>query len=88
MNNKKVKEIIKNYKSHKGFFDLSEKPSTLCETEYAKVLNLQNILAKSNTKENIKYLKEFNKNQFAMLQELSANVQQIVFEHWGDKVFV
>ena len=84
----KTEEIIKNYKPHLGFFDLSEKPSTLSKTEYAKLLNLQNVLAESNTKENIQYLKKFNKNQYVMLQELSASVQQIVFEHWGDKVFV
>ena len=88
MKTNKVKETIKNYKPHKGFFDLSEQPSTLCDTEYAKLLNLQNILAESNTKENIKYLKEFNKNQFVVLQKLSASVQQIVFKHWGDKVFI
>jgi hypothetical protein len=81
----KTEEIIRNYKPHIGFFDLSEKPSTLGKTEYAKLLNLQNILAESNTKENIRYLKEFNKNQFAMLQELSVNIQQVIFLHWDNE---
>lgn len=87
MDSKKAKIIIKNYKPHKGFFDLSEKPSTLTEIEYATVLDLQNFLVKQSTKENISYLKEFNRNQLVRLQEISASVQQIIFEHWGDKVF-
>lgn len=88
MKQKEAEKIIKNYKPHKGFFDLSEQPSTLAKEEYAKILRLQNFLAEQNTKENISYLRRFNQNQFVKLQELSADVQQIVLEHWGDKAFV
>ena len=37
----KTIEIIENYKPHKGFYDLSEKPKTLTKKEYAKVLCIQ-----------------------------------------------
>lgn len=86
MNKKEMILIIKNYKPHKGFFDLSKKPEQLSDYEYAKILKTQNFLAEQN--KNIKYLKKFNMVQFTELQNLSAELQNIILGYWGDSVFI
>ena len=85
MNKKQADKIIENYKPHDGFFDLSKKPESLTIIEYAKALKTQNFLASYRGKE--KYMKENHLSQWHELQNLSAQLQQFVFEHWGDSVF-
>lgn len=84
MNKTEVNKVIENYKPHKGFYDLSEKPKTLTKLEYAKVLRIQEFLVEQNN--NIEYLKEFEPKQYENIKELSANYQGIIREHWGDKI--
>ena len=85
MNNKEADIIIANYKPVSGFFDLSKKPESLLKIEYAKILQAQNELVFQN--ENRDYLKKHNPSQWEKLKEFSANLQQIIFEYWGDTVF-
>ena len=80
MNNKEVTQIIENYRPHKGFFDLTERPKTLTKKEYAKVLKMQEyLLWQEGNKE---YLKKFEPIQWRKMKELSADYQRIVLEHW------
>ena len=83
MNNKQANAVIKNYKPHKGFFNLSRKPATLTKKEYAIILNTQNILAQQNEIYKDEEAKELNKYNFEVAKELSSRLQQIIFEHWG-----
>lgn len=85
MRKKEVEEIIKSYKPHKGFFDLSLQPKEISDIEYAKILKTQNFLAMMN--KNRKYEMEFNPTQWDKLKELSGQLQAIIFEHWGSNVF-
>ena len=86
MNNKQAEQIIKSYRPTNGFFDLSEKPEGPSQIEYAKILESQNFLVEQN--KNCKYLREFEPIQWNKLSEFSASLQQIIFSHWGDSVFV
>jgi len=86
MNNKQAKQIIESYQSTNGFFDLSKKPAGLSQIEYAKILEAQNFLVEQN--KNSKYLREFEPIQWDKLREFSASLQQVIFRHWGDSVFV
>jgi DNA-directed RNA polymerase subunit F len=86
MNKKEARQIIESYKPTKGFFDLSKKPEGLKEIEYAKILEAQNLLVEQNN--NREYLKKYNPIQWEKAKELSASLQQIIFRHWGDSVFV
>ena len=61
MSKNEIKKIISEYKPHKGFYDLSNKPERLSDEEYAKIIKAQNLLASQNNKDNIEYLKKFNK---------------------------
>lgn len=88
MSNKEIRETISEYKTHKGFFDLSKKPNNLSDEKYAKILKTQNFLAGQNTSENIRYLKEFNPIQYDFLIKISTELQGIILSHWGDSVFV
>lgn len=85
MNKKEAKLIIESYKPTNGFFDLSEKPESLNNVEYAKILEAQLLLIEQN--DNKDYLKKFNPIQWEKAKELSAALQQIIFRHWGDKIF-
>jgi len=85
MRSEEINQTIENYKPHKGFYDLSEKPETLTKNEYAKLLNIQNFLAEQN--KNIEYLKKFESIQYEKDKELSAEYQSIVKEHWGDTIY-
>jgi hypothetical protein len=85
MNHKNADKIIANYKPHKGFFDLSEKPKSLSKIEYEKVLDLQNLITHENDRRD--YIKKHNPHSWQQLQEYAAQLQQIIFRHWGDKVF-
>ena len=80
MKTKEVNRIIENYRPHEGFYDLTVMPKTLTKTEYAKVLNAQNILAEQE--KNKKYLMKFEPIQWQDMKELSADYQAIVLEHW------
>lgn len=82
MNHQEVNAIIQNYHPHNGFFDLSKKPSTLTKNEYAKLIKLQNFLVEQN--QNKDYLIKHDPIQWGKLKELSAEIQAIYFEHWGD----
>jgi hypothetical protein len=77
-------KIIKAYRPHKGFFDLSIQPKGLTKIEYAKILDTQNLLARENN--NKEYLLKFNPTQWEKAREMSANLQRIIFEYWGDSV--
>jgi len=46
----------------------------------------QNFLVEQN--KNSKYLREFEPIQWDKLREFSASLQQVIFRHWGDSVFV
>ena len=81
MNTKEVNQIIENYRPHKGFFDLTERPVTLTKVEYAKLLQIQEYL--SWQEGNKKYLQKFEPIQWQKMKELSADYQAIVLEHWG-----
>jgi len=81
MKNKEANQIIKNYKPHKGFYDLSERSKSLTKIEYAKVLRIQEYIA-SQVK-NVNYLKKHIPMQYQKLVELTANYQFIIWEHWG-----
>ena len=85
MNIKTVNQIIDNYKPHKGFYDLSERPKTLTKIEYAKVLNTQNILAEAE--KNKEYLKKMTPIQYLEAKEISALYQAIVWQYWGNEIY-
>lgn len=85
MNNKEAKAIIANYKPHRGFFNLSDKPEGLNDIEYANILKLQNFIAEQN--EQREYMRKFNPTQWEKLSEISAKLQRIILCHWGDSAF-
>ena len=85
MNNKKAKEIIGEYKPHKGLFDLSNKPTTLNNIEYAQILDTQNLLARMEKDK--EYLIENRPLTWEQMKNVSATLQKIIFQHWGDSVF-
>ena len=80
MNNKEANLIIKNYKPHKNFYNLSERPETLTKMEYAKLLRIQNFLAEQEKDK--KYIMKMLPVQWMEDKELSANYQSIVSEYW------
>jgi len=82
---KDADKIIKEYRPHKGFFDLSIQPKELNKIEYAKVLGLQNYLARSNDKK--KYFLELDIVGWDKLKELSSNLQGIILEYWGESIY-
>ena len=83
MNHKQADEIIKNYKPKKGFFNLSKKPDTLTKREYATILDTQNALARANKTYKNEEIRELHKRDFGIAKEMSARLQQLIFEHWG-----
>ena len=83
MNNKQAKKIIDNYKPHKGFFDLSKKPNTVSDMEYAKILDTQNYLAVENNKMKDKQVRGANRRHWESLKVLSAELQGIIFQNWN-----
>ncbi len=85
MKKAEVKKIIAEYKPHKGFFDLSVKPSTITDKEYAEILNAQNFIAEQN--KNVVCLRKYDRNTFNKLRELAAKLQITIFKYWGDSVF-
>ena len=80
MNKKEADQIIKNYKPHPGFYDLSERPATLTKVEYIKLLKIQNFLAEQERDK--KYIMKMLPLQWMEDKELSANYQRIVSEYW------
>ena len=80
MNKKEADQIIKNYKPHPGFYDLSVKPETLTKMEYAKVLKIQGYLAWQEG--NKKYLMDFEPTQWQDMKGLSMDFQAIVSKYW------
>jgi hypothetical protein len=86
MKKSEMRKIIESYKPTKGFFNLSRKPENLNGEEYAKILKTQMFLVEQN--EHREYLRTHNPTQWDKLKELSAELQCIIFEHWGDSVFV
>ena len=80
MKKNEADRIIKNYKPHSGFHDLSKKPNSLTEMEYAKVLRIQNFLAEQEKDK--KYIMKMLPLQWMEDKELSANYQGVVTEHW------
>ena len=81
---KEAKEIIKQYRPHKGFFDLSAQPKGLNDVQYAKILKTQNFLAEMNKNKN--YLIKFEPIEWGKLKELSGQLQNIIYEFWGSGV--
>jgi len=82
MKTEEVERIISSYKPNKGFFDLSRKPDSLADEEYAKILKTQNYLVAENKKIHSKEVRENNKTHWNELRELSAKLQKIIFQHW------
>lgn len=80
MNRNQADKIIKEYKSHKGFYDLSEKPKELSKREYAIILDTQNLLAKHN--ENIEEIIENQPMMWNELQQLSSMLQSVILRYW------
>ena len=80
MTKKEANLIIENYKSHKNFYDLSERPATLTKVEYIKLLKIQVYLAWQEG--NKAYLMKMLPLQWMEDKELSANYQSIVSEYW------
>lgn len=85
MNNKKAKEVIKEYKPHKGFFDLSDQPKKLSNIEYAKILEAQDLLA--YMEKDKEYLIKYNPTQWFKLQEISAQLQRTILYYWENSIF-
>ncbi|MFR3729154.1 hypothetical protein [Lacrimispora sp.] len=83
MKKAEIKSVISNYKPHVGFFDLSVQPQTLSEEEYAKILNLQNLLAAENKKFSDKRVRENNRSTWERLKILSGELQAIIFQNWN-----
>lgn len=86
MTSKEANNIINSYKPNKGFFDLSIQPKSLNKIEYAKILETQNFLSEQNRKG--EYLRKLDNLQWEKLKVFSAELQQIIFQHWGDSVLV
>jgi len=82
MKKAEIEKVISDYRPHIGFFDLSVKPQTLSDQEYAKILNLQNFLAAENKKFSEKRIRENNKSTWDRLKILSGELQAIIFQHW------
>jgi len=80
MKKNEADRIIENYKPHSGFHDLSKKPNSLTEMEYAKLLKAQGYLAWQEG--NKKYLMEFEPTQWQDMKGLSMDFQAIVRKHW------
>ena len=87
MNNKEIKKLISEYRPHKGFYDLSKKPERLSDEEYAHIIKTQNFIASQNSSDNIAYLKKYNKSQYDFLRQISAELQGIILNYWGNSVF-
>lgn len=85
MDYKKAKEIIREYKPHEGYFDLSDQPKTLNDIEYAQILDTQNMLARME--KDREYLIENRPLTWEQMKNASATLQMIVFKHWGNKIF-
>lgn len=83
MGEAEAKEIITNYRPHKGFFDLSVKPKTLTLREYATVIKIQNTLASENEKFKSKVARANNRWAWENLKKLSGELQAIIFQHWN-----
>ena len=82
MNKKEAYQIIKNYKPHQGFYDLSVRPATLTTIEFAKVLKMQEYLSWQES--NKAYLMKLEPIQWQEMKELSADYQGIVRENWNE----
>ncbi len=80
MNTKEISKVISNYTPHKGFFDLGNKPKNLCRKTYAKIIKIQSFLIHQS--KHSEYLKEYCSAQWQKDKELSAQLQQIIFEYW------
>jgi hypothetical protein len=80
MNQTEVKQIIANYQPSPGFFDLSEKPAGMPETDYAKILKYQNFLVDESR--NAEYLKQYDRCQWEKLQAIAGELQNIILMHW------
>ncbi len=69
------------YRHPKGFFDISKQPKTLTKKEHKQIQELQLFL--SEQQKHADSLRRFNPIQWQKLKELSAELQQIIFEHWS-----
>lgn len=71
------------YRPHKGFFDLSQKPDTLSDKEYQTIIKTQDYLATENEKMKDKKVRSANMNHWNELKALSAKLQEIILAHWN-----
>lgn len=69
------------YKCPKGFFDISNRPKTLTNKEHKSIQELQLFLSEQQ-KHSIS-LRKYNPIQWQKMKELSADLQQIIFQHWS-----
>lgn len=63
-----------------GFIDISEKPTTLTKKEHKKLINIQDSLKYMADK--LDYLREVDPIEYIKWQELSAEYQLIVLQHY------
>lgn len=68
------------YKPRKGFYDLSKKPKSLTKKEHERVQAIQMVLMQVEGRK-----KEFMEDEtnWRIAQEMSAELQQIVFTHYA-----
>ena len=83
MREAEAKEIIRNYRPRKGFFDLSVKPKTLTLKEYATVIKIQNTLISENEKFKNRAVRVNNRRAWENLKKISGELQAVVFRHWN-----
>jgi hypothetical protein len=70
-----------NYIPPKGFFDISTCPKTLDKQTHLKMQNIQMFLATIQI--SATYYKTHEKLQWQKAKEMSAELQQVIFQHWS-----
>ena len=83
MTKSESQKVINNYVPHKGFFDLSNKPTDINDVEYSKILETQNFLAEQNERFKNKEVRKNNRHTWEQLKELSGELQSIIFQYWN-----
>lgn len=71
------------YVVYKGFFDISACPTTLDKQTHLKMQGVQMFLASIQNK--AEYYKTHEKQQWQKAKEMSAELQQVIFQHWSEE---
>lgn len=67
------------YKPSEGFFDLSTRPKTLDKKTFQKLQNIQMWIA--HVQQNAEQFRTQQKGQWEKAKDMSAEIQQIIFQH-------